>query len=154
MHFDLTTTPANPIELKITNPKGTYDKTTKPTGSKPIKPGTKYKLNLSYKVDTTGEATYDFDIYVTPTQKVPKLTVTQKRDYLFAGENYGRDQKTMSVSLKVPKNAEQKNWLNSSMAGTTPVLPKNKLEIEWANGTPQTYKNTVSYTHLTLPTKA
>ena len=142
MHFDLTATPANPIELKITNPKGTYDKTTKPAGSKPIKPGTKYKLNLSYKVDTTGDATYDFDIYVTPTQKVPKLTVTQNRDYLFAGENYGYDQKTMSVSLKVPKNAEQKNWLNSSMAGTTPVLPKNKLEIEWANGTPQTYKNT------------
>lgn len=135
-------TPGNPIKIVITNPKGTYDKVTKPAGSKPIKPGSKYKLRLEYTVDKTGDAVYGFDIYITPTQKIPKLTATQNRDYLFAGENYGYDQKTMNVWLQVPKNTEQKHWLNSTKAGTAPVVPKNKLEIEWASGTPQTYKNT------------
>lgn len=133
-------TPGNPIKIIITNPKGTYDKTAKPSGTKPIKPGTKYKLRLEYTVDKTESAVYGFDIYVTPTQKIPKLTVTQNRDYLFAGEGYGIDKKTMNVTLQVPKNTQHQYWLDSTKSGTAPGA--KKLEIQWANGTPQTYKNT------------
>lgn len=152
MHFGLfdelgeETVCANPVFLKITNPKGTYDKNNKPDGSKPIKPNTKYKLQLVYTVDTTGTALYKVDFYVTPTQKLPALTVKQTRNYVYAGEQYGYDQKLIGVNINVPKNTQAKYYLDCITAEDQ--HPEERLQIQWAKNTPDTIKNAFDISNL------
>lgn len=139
-HFELEATPENPVILKIGNYKGTYDEEDKPEGSQPLKPNTKYKLRLTYTLDTTGDNEYGIDVVVTPTQKLPKLTVTQSRGYVYAGERTGFDKKKLDVTIKVPSKSEEKYYLDSIAIGTEPPLPEKEMEIQWAKNTPDTYK--------------